>query len=35
LRTVRGWRMRYDLQECKFDVPAGFLKNNADALKPE
>jgi hypothetical protein len=35
LRTVRGWRMRYDLQEGKFDVPAPFLKNNADALKPE
>jgi hypothetical protein len=26
--------MRYDLQEGKFDVPAEFLKNNADALKP-
>jgi hypothetical protein len=34
LSTVRGWRMRYDLEAGKFDVPAEFLKNNADALKP-
>jgi hypothetical protein len=33
LSTVRGWRMRYDLQEGKFDVPQEFLKNNIDALK--
>jgi hypothetical protein len=31
---VRGWRMRYDLETGKFDVPAEFLKNNADVLKP-
>jgi hypothetical protein len=35
LVTVRGWRMRYDLQESKFDVPASFLKSNLDALKPQ
>lgn len=34
LVTVRGWRMRYDLQESKFDVPQTFLKDNVDALKP-
>ena len=33
LVTVHGWRMRYDLQEGKFDVPQTFLKNNLDALK--
>jgi len=33
LSTVRGWRMRYDLEQGKFDVPEAFLKNNADALK--
>jgi hypothetical protein len=35
LRTVRGWRMRHDLQESKFDVPQAFLRNNVNALKPE
>lgn len=35
LRTIRGWRCRYDLQEGKFDVPQAFLKDNAQALVPE
>jgi hypothetical protein len=32
LNSVRGWRMRYDLEAGKFDVPPEFAKNNAEAL---
>jgi hypothetical protein len=35
LRSVHGWRCRYDLQEGTFDVPADFAKHNAKALVPE
>jgi hypothetical protein len=35
MSTVGGWRCRYDLQTGKFDVPAVFAKDNAEALEPE
>lgn len=31
---VHGWRVRYDLQTGKFDVPADFAANNKQALVP-
>jgi len=34
LRTVDGWRCRYDLQQGTFDVPKSFLKQNIEALIP-
>ena len=35
LRSVRGWRCRYDLQKGTFDVPPDFAENNAKAIAPE
>jgi len=35
IRSVRGWRCRYDLQQGKFDVPADFSANNAKAIAAE
>jgi hypothetical protein len=32
IRSVRGWRCRYDLQKGAFDVPADFAANNAKAI---
>ena len=32
LRSLRGWRCRYDLQKGTFDVPPSFAKNNAKAI---
>jgi hypothetical protein len=32
LRSLRGWRCRYDLQQGRFDVPPDFAKNNAKAI---
>jgi hypothetical protein len=34
LRSVRGWRCRYDLQQGTFDVPAEFSDHNAEAVAP-
>ena len=34
IRSVRGWRCRYDLQKGKFDVPPDFAANNAKATAP-
>lgn len=34
IRVVHGWRVRYDLQAGKFDVPADFAANNNSALVP-
>ena len=34
-RTIRGWRCRYDLELGKFDVPAVFARDNAEAIAPE
>jgi hypothetical protein len=33
--VVNGWRCRYDLQTGKFDVPAIFSKDNANAVVPQ
>jgi len=35
MKGLGGWRCRYDLQAGKFDVPATFAKDNAEALKWE
>ncbi len=35
MKGLGSWRCRYDLQTGKFDVPAMFAKENADALKWE
>ena len=35
LRTVRGWRCRYDLTTGRFDVPPSFARYNAKAIAPE
>ena len=35
IRSVRGWRCRYDLQKGTFDVPSDFAENNAKAIAPE
>jgi hypothetical protein len=35
IRSVRGWRCRYDLQKGTFDVPADFAQNNVQALAPD
>jgi hypothetical protein len=35
LRSVRGWRCRYDLQKGTFDVPPDFARDNAKAIAPE
>jgi hypothetical protein len=35
LRSVRGWRCRYDLATGRFDVPASFARYNAKAIAPE
>ena len=35
MKGLGGWRCRYDLQTGKFDVPAMFAKENAEALKWE
>jgi hypothetical protein len=35
LRSVRGWRCRYDLQKGTFDVPPDFAGDNAKAIAPE
>jgi len=35
VETVDGWQCRYDLETGKFDVPAIFRDNNAEALEPE
>ena len=35
LRSVRGWRCRYDLQKGTFDVPPDFAADNAKAIAPE
>jgi hypothetical protein len=35
MRSVRGWRCRYDLQKGTFDVPPEFADNNAKAIAPE
>jgi len=32
LRSLRGWRCRYDLQKGAFDVPPSFADNNAKAI---
>ena len=32
IRSVDGWRCRYELLTGKFDVPASFAKNNAKAI---
>jgi len=34
IRSVRGWRCRYDLQKGTFDVPRDFAANNAKAIAP-
>jgi hypothetical protein len=34
LRSLRGWRCRYDLQTGTFDVPPEFAVNNAKAIAP-
>jgi hypothetical protein len=34
LRSLRGWRCRYDLQKGTFDVPPDFAENNAKAIAP-
>jgi hypothetical protein len=33
--VVHDWRCRYDLQKGTFDVPAEFVKGNAEALVPQ
>jgi hypothetical protein len=35
VRSVRGWRCRYDLEKGTFDVPPDFAENNAKAIDPE
>jgi len=35
IRSVRGWRCRYDLQKGAFDVPPEFAENNAKAIAPD
>jgi hypothetical protein len=35
IRSVRGWRCRYDLQKGTFDVPPEFKEHNADAIGPD
>ncbi|MBR0837834.1 hypothetical protein JQ612_31960 [Bradyrhizobium manausense] len=35
MKGLGGWQCRYDLQTGKFDVPAIFAKENAEALKWE
>lgn len=35
MKGLGGWRCRYDLHTGKFDVPAMFAKENAEALKWE
>ena len=35
IRSLRGWRCRYDLQKGTFDVPPDFAENNAKAIAPE
>jgi hypothetical protein len=32
IRSIRGWRCRYDLQKGTFDVPPDFRANNARAI---
>jgi len=34
IRSVRGWRCRYDLQKGTFDVPPEFAGDNAKAITP-
>jgi hypothetical protein len=34
LRSLRGWRCRYDLQHGRFDVPPDFAESNAKATAP-
>jgi hypothetical protein len=35
IRSVRGWRCRYDLQKATFDVPPEFKDHNAKAIGPD
>jgi hypothetical protein len=35
IRSLRGWRCRYDLQKGSFDVPPDFAENNAKAIAPD
>jgi hypothetical protein len=35
IRSVRGWRCRYDLQKGTFDVPPEFKEHNAKAVGPD
>ena len=35
IRSVRGWRCRYDLQKGTFDVPSEFKEHNAKAVVPD
>lgn len=35
IRSLRGWRCRYDLQKGTFDVPPGFAENNAKTIAPD
>jgi hypothetical protein len=35
IRSLRGWRCRYDLQKGTFDVPPDFAENNAKAIGTE
>jgi hypothetical protein len=35
IRSVRGWRCRYDLQKGTLDVPPEFADDNAKAIAPE
>jgi hypothetical protein len=33
--SVRDWKVRYDLETGKFDVPQEFREDNAKALDPK
>jgi hypothetical protein len=35
LNSVRNWRVRYDLETGKFDVPSAFRDDNAKAIDPK
>jgi hypothetical protein len=35
IRSVRGWRCRYDLQKGAFDVPPEFKEHNVKAVGPD
>ncbi len=35
IRSLHGWRCRYDLQKGTFDVPSDFAENNAKAIAPD